>query len=82
MRYNIFMEMTLTAPIDGVITNIGVEKQGFADTESAQFKEVLKRENKYIGGIFNLFGPSNTPKNEYDQFNPSKEFSRSNRSNG
>lgn len=71
MRYNIFMEMTLTAPIDGVITNIGVEKQRFADTESAQFKEVLKRENKYIGGIFNLFGPSNTPNNEYEQFSPS-----------
>lgn len=65
------MEQILTSPIAGMITDSGVEKWRLAGLEDTQYQEVLKRENKYIVGIFNVFGPSNTPKNEYEQFSPS-----------
>lgn len=65
------MEMTLTGPIDGLLTSTGINKSQMVETETPLHKEVLEKEAKYMKGVFEVFGPSDAPKNEYTPFEPS-----------
>lgn len=65
------MEMTLATPIEGMLTNTVANKSKLVETETPLYKEVLEKEAKYMNGVFEVFGPSGLPKNEYAPFEPS-----------
>lgn len=62
--------MTLIGTIEGIITNTAVRESRLVDTESDQYKDVLRREGVYMEKMFKVFGPKDAPSNANAQFIP------------